>query len=64
MRKRYKNKRRSCALCKPHKRGWDLRWRPRELAALARAEREENAAQGTRASGHAQSTAIAIEAHL
>lgn len=40
MRKRYKNKRESCALCKPHKRGWALRWRPRELAEIARAERE------------------------
>ncbi len=40
MRKRYKSKRACCALCKPHKRGWDRRWPVRELAALARAERE------------------------
>lgn len=25
MRKRLKNKRRSCGLCKPHKRGWEDR---------------------------------------
>lgn len=48
MRKRYKNKRESCALCKPHKRGWALRWRPRELAALARAEREVGETLGAR----------------
>ncbi|MFP5507395.1 MAG: hypothetical protein ACLGH6_14455 [Gammaproteobacteria bacterium] len=50
MRKRYKNKRRSCALCKPHKRGRDLRWRPRELADLERAERELAAHRGIRPS--------------
>lgn len=41
MRKRYKNKDRSCALCKPHKRGWALRWRCGELAVLVDAEREQ-----------------------
>ena len=40
MRKRYRHKRKSCALCKPHKRGFAARWRARELAAIARAERE------------------------
>lgn len=39
MRKRYKNKLKSCALCKPHKRGFAVRWRPKELAEIARAER-------------------------
>jgi hypothetical protein len=32
MRKNYKRKRRSCALCKPHKVGWDKRWKPKEAA--------------------------------
>ena len=40
MRKRYKDKLKSCALCKPHKRGWALRWRPREFAVLMRMECE------------------------
>lgn len=30
MRKKYKNKRRSCALCKPWKRGWMKRWKYKE----------------------------------
>jgi len=30
MRKAYKRKRRSCALCKPHKVGWSKRWKPKE----------------------------------
>ncbi len=32
MRKAYKRKRRSCALCKPHKVGWDKRWKAKEAA--------------------------------
>ena len=40
MRKRYKNKLKSCALCKPHKRGWALRWRSKELAVLVATETE------------------------
>lgn len=40
MRKRYKLKRRSCALCKPHKRGWDQRWTAKEGQRLENAERE------------------------
>lgn len=40
MRKRYKNKHKSCALCKPHKRGLAVRWRARELADIVRTERE------------------------
>jgi hypothetical protein len=39
-RKRFKRKRRSCALCKPHKRGWDTRWKPKEAAKLKRFERD------------------------
>lgn len=33
MRKQYKIKKRSCALCKPHKMGWDKRWKPKERQA-------------------------------
>ena len=40
MRKRRKNKRRSCGLCKPQKRGLDVRWAPKELARLRDFERE------------------------
>ena len=32
MRKAYKRKRRSCAFCKPHKVGWEKRWKPKEAA--------------------------------
>ena len=32
MRKVYKKKRRACALCKPHKMGWERRWKVREAA--------------------------------
>jgi hypothetical protein len=32
MRKSLKQKRKSCKMCKPHKMGWDVRWKPRELA--------------------------------
>lgn len=45
MRKRYKNKLKSCPLCKPHKRGFAVRWRPKEFANIARAEREMRAAE-------------------
>lgn len=47
MRKRYKNKLKSCALCKPHKRGWALRWRGRELASMSAAETEVRNALAT-----------------
>jgi hypothetical protein len=40
MRKRYERKRRRCVLCKPHKRGWDTRWKPKEAAKLKRFERD------------------------
>jgi hypothetical protein len=40
MRKRLKNKKRSCAMCKPQKRGWDNRWKPKEEDRLRRWERE------------------------
>jgi len=32
MRKAYKRKRGFCVLCKPHKLGWSLRWKPAEAA--------------------------------
>lgn len=32
VRKNYKQKRRSCALCKPHQVGWDSRWTAKEAA--------------------------------
>ena len=40
MRKQLKNKRRSCAMCKPHKRAWENRWKPKERA-LSRAHARE-----------------------
>lgn len=40
MRKRYKDKDRSCGLCKPHKRGWAQRWKPKEGQFLEETERE------------------------
>ena len=43
MRKRIKRKRRSCALCKPHKTGGAVRLKPKELAAMESAEREIDA---------------------
>jgi hypothetical protein len=46
MRKRLKNKRRSRALCKPHKRGHATRWTPRAEDALRRFEHERRAWEG------------------
>lgn len=40
MRKRYKSKRRSCGLCKPHKRGWLTRWNTKVADQITRAEAE------------------------
>lgn len=40
MRKRFKQKLRSCGLCKPHKQGRDHRWKPQELQLMELAERE------------------------
>ncbi len=40
IRKQYKRKLRSCALCKPHKMAGENRWKPKELAKLKRAEAE------------------------
>ncbi len=38
MRKRLKNKKCCCAMCKRHKRGWDNRWKNKEEARLKRYE--------------------------
>lgn len=40
MRKRYKNKKRSCALCKPNKVGWSSRWKLKEEQKLKEFEKE------------------------
>jgi hypothetical protein len=40
MRKRLKKKRRSCALCKPHKMGKAVRWKAAEFDRLATDEKE------------------------
>ena len=40
MRKRLKKKKRSCALCKPHKMRGCNRWKPKEEAKLKAFERE------------------------
>jgi hypothetical protein len=40
MRKRLKKKRRSCALCKPHKMGKALRRKPADFDRLANDEKE------------------------
>ena len=40
MRKRYKRKRRSCALCKPGKRGWAHRFKHREQKLREQFERD------------------------
>ena len=45
MRKRTKVKRRSCGLCKPHKRGLENRWKAKDQARLADAEREIRSAK-------------------
>ena len=36
MRKHFKIKRRSCALCNPHKRGWANRWTDQEWQSIVR----------------------------
>lgn len=48
MRKHLKKKRRSCALCKPHKMAKACRWKVKELDQLQRHERECVALSGTR----------------
>jgi len=40
MRKKYKKKKRSCAMCKPHKMGWDKRWNFKEEMKIKESEDE------------------------
>lgn len=40
MRKQYKTKLASCAMCKPHKMGWAIRWKPKEVQAMKIAEKD------------------------
>jgi hypothetical protein len=42
MRKRYKKKNRSCALCKPHKMKWEKRWKFKDLLLLEEFEKYQN----------------------
>lgn len=42
MRKRYRKKRRSCALCKPNKMAGSKRWKPRDEVLLKEFERRLN----------------------
>jgi len=42
MRKRFKIKKRSCALCKPQKMGWSNRWNAKELAEIKEFEKIKN----------------------
>jgi hypothetical protein len=40
MRKRFKQKKDACALCKPFKMGWANRWKDKELTKLKEAEKQ------------------------
>ena len=40
MRKRLKDKIRSCAMCKPHKKKWANRWKLKDFDLIVRSERE------------------------
>lgn len=40
MRKRYKNKKRACSLCKPHKREWAKHLKPKDLQQLKEDEHD------------------------
>jgi len=40
MRKQYKNKKKSCGLCKPHKRGWANRWSVKDKRDLLDGQKE------------------------
>ena len=40
MRKQYKTKKRSCGLCKPHKRGWINRWSAKDKRDLLDGQKE------------------------
>ena len=40
MRKQTKKKKRSCAMCKPHKMGWENRWKKKEKQQMELDEEE------------------------
>jgi len=42
MRKRFKKKKRSCALCKPHKMEGATRWKTKEFAKIKEFEKTKN----------------------
>jgi|GEM_PF-1098498 len=48
MRKKYKDKRASCPLCKPYKRKWSNRWKVRDLDFIGRSEKEIRAVREIR----------------
>jgi hypothetical protein len=56
MRKRYRDEKRSCTLCKPEKRGWQSRWAAREIDAHQRSEHETRSA--VNASGRQRKVAV------
>jgi len=39
MRKRFKKKKHSCALCKPHKMSGEIRWKVKDFSALKEFEK-------------------------
>ena len=47
MRKRYKNKKRTCVLCKPHKRGMSNRWKNKDEQELKMWEKTEKEIEKT-----------------
>jgi hypothetical protein len=40
MRKQYKIKKRSCGLCKPHKKGWTNRWKIKDVNEMIESQKE------------------------
>jgi hypothetical protein len=44
MRKQYKRKSRSCGLCKPHKIGWERRWKSKDRQFMRSSDTEIRAA--------------------
>jgi hypothetical protein len=48
MRKRLKKKRRSCAMCKPHKMGGATRWKPKDMDVIKRTDKEMEEAKSNR----------------
>lgn len=41
MRKQLKHKKRACGLCKPFKRGWQNRWKPKEKDELKKFQKDK-----------------------